>query len=123
MANVNNMTMKEYMARTRTEHGAGVERPRIEDDTPFEIKGQIHKELRDITFSGTDGGDANEHIEKVMEIFDMFHLSKMTQDKIMLRIFLKTLVGAAKRWITSEPMATITIWDIMKNKFLAKYCP
>ncbi|GJS10564.1 retrovirus-related pol polyprotein from transposon TNT 1-94 [Tanacetum coccineum] len=82
MANVNNMTMMEYMARTRTEHDAGVERPRIEDDTPFEIK-----------------------------------------DQIVLRIFPKTLFGAAKRWITSEPMATITTWDIMKNKFLAKYCP
>ncbi|GJZ41854.1 putative nucleotidyltransferase, ribonuclease H [Tanacetum coccineum] len=64
MVNINDMTMEEYMARTRTEHGAGVVRPRIEDDTPFKIKGHIYKEIKNISFSVTEEEDAYEHIEK-----------------------------------------------------------
>ncbi|GJY19009.1 hypothetical protein Tco_0390500 [Tanacetum coccineum] len=34
----------------------------------------IFKELRTNTFSGSDHEDANEHIEKVLEIVDLFHI-------------------------------------------------
>ncbi|GJX97614.1 ribonuclease H-like domain-containing protein, partial [Tanacetum coccineum] len=44
-------------------------------------------ELRDNTFSGSEHEDANEHIEKVLEIVDLFHIPKVTQDQIMLRAF------------------------------------
>ncbi|GJZ47505.1 hypothetical protein Tco_0601337 [Tanacetum coccineum] len=56
-------------------------------DTPFESKGQFLRELRDNTFSGSEHEDANEHIEKVLEIVDLFHIPKVTQDQIMLRAF------------------------------------
>ncbi|GJY42390.1 hypothetical protein Tco_0429660, partial [Tanacetum coccineum] len=39
-----------------------------EDKDNFELKGQFIKELRTNTFSGSDHEDANEHIEKVLEI-------------------------------------------------------
>ncbi|GJV34675.1 hypothetical protein Tco_1395075 [Tanacetum coccineum] len=45
------------------------------------------KELRDNTFSGSEHEDANEHIEKVLEIVDLFHIPKVTQDQILLRAF------------------------------------
>ncbi|GJY28899.1 hypothetical protein Tco_0404666 [Tanacetum coccineum] len=62
-------------------------KPMINQDTPFELKGQFLKELRDNTFSGSEHEDANEHIEKVLEIVDLFHIPKVTQDQIMLRAF------------------------------------
>ncbi|GKA88962.1 DNA-directed DNA polymerase [Tanacetum coccineum] len=46
------------------DYGSGVIRPSINHDTHFELKGQFLKELRDITFSGLEHKDANEHIEK-----------------------------------------------------------
>ncbi|GKC48579.1 hypothetical protein Tco_1071324 [Tanacetum coccineum] len=49
--------------------------------------GQFLKELRDNTFSGSEHEDGNEHIEKVLEIVDLFHIPKVTQDQIMLRAF------------------------------------
>ncbi|GJU63355.1 hypothetical protein Tco_1245190 [Tanacetum coccineum] len=61
-------TMEEYMSKTRADYGSGVTRPKIDDKYHFEIKGQFLKELRDNTFSGSDHEDANEHIEKVLEI-------------------------------------------------------
>nr|GEZ97941.1 hypothetical protein [Tanacetum cinerariifolium] len=77
-------TIEQYMSKTQEDYGSGITRPIINQDTPFELKGQFLKELCDNTFSGSEHKDANEHIEKVLEIVDLFHISKVTQDQIML---------------------------------------
>ncbi|GJY28947.1 hypothetical protein Tco_0404714 [Tanacetum coccineum] len=69
-------TMEQYMSKTRENYGSGVTRPTINQDTPFELKGQFLKELHDNTFSGLEHEDANERIEKVLEIVDLFHIPK-----------------------------------------------
>ncbi|GJY57057.1 retrotransposon protein, putative, ty1-copia subclass [Tanacetum coccineum] len=87
------------------------EDPSINQDTHFELKGQFLKELRDNTFSGSEHEDANEHIEKVLEIVDLFHIPKITQDQIMLRAFHVSLTGAASRWLRNQPSGSITTWE------------
>ncbi|GJY49284.1 hypothetical protein Tco_0439240 [Tanacetum coccineum] len=67
-------TMEEYMMKTREDYGSGIARPKIDDKAHFELKGQFIKELCDNTFSGSDNEDTNEHIEKVLEIVDLFHI-------------------------------------------------
>ncbi|GKF67515.1 hypothetical protein Tco_0197194, partial [Tanacetum coccineum] len=67
-------TMEQYMSKIRADYGSWTARPKIEDKDSFELKGQFIKELRDNTFSGSDHEDANEHIEKVLEIVDLFHI-------------------------------------------------
>ncbi|GJU91934.1 hypothetical protein Tco_1304357 [Tanacetum coccineum] len=67
-------TMKEYMTKTREYYGPGIARPKIYEKAHFELKGQFLKELRDNTFSGSDNEDTNEHIKKVLEIVDLFHI-------------------------------------------------
>ncbi|GJW76575.1 retrovirus-related pol polyprotein from transposon TNT 1-94 [Tanacetum coccineum] len=116
-------TMEQYMSKTRENYGSGITRPTINQDTPFELKGQFLKELRDNTFSGSEHKDANEHIEKVLEIVDLFHIPKVTQDQIMLRAFPVSLIGAASRWLRNQPSGSITTWEVLKTKFLNKYCP
>ncbi|GKD10144.1 nucleobase-ascorbate transporter 12, partial [Tanacetum coccineum] len=74
-------TMEQYMSKTRGNYGSGVVRPKINDKTHFELKGQYLKELRQNTFSGSEPEDANEHIEKVLEIVDLFHIPEVTQDQ------------------------------------------
>ncbi|GJT82096.1 hypothetical protein Tco_1056438 [Tanacetum coccineum] len=71
--------MEEYMSKTRANYGSGIARPKIDDKDHFELKGQFLKELRDNTFSGSDHEDANEYIEKVLEIVDLFHIPNITQ--------------------------------------------
>nr|GEU53481.1 hypothetical protein [Tanacetum cinerariifolium] len=57
-------TMEECMTKTREDYGSGIARPKIDEKDRFEFKGQILKELRYNTFSGSNNEDANEHIEK-----------------------------------------------------------
>ncbi|GJU56653.1 hypothetical protein Tco_1234419 [Tanacetum coccineum] len=66
-------TMEQYMSKTQTNYGSGVARLKIDNKYQFELKGQFLKELRENTFSGSNNEDANEHIEKVLEIVDLFH--------------------------------------------------
>ncbi|GJR97246.1 mitochondrial proton/calcium exchanger protein-like protein isoform X1 [Tanacetum coccineum] len=116
-------TMEQYMSKTRADYGSGVARPKIEDKDSFELKGQFLKELRDNTFSGSDHEDANEHIEKVLEIVDLFHIPNITIDQVMLRAFPMSLTGAASHWLRNKPSGSITTWEDLKTKFLSKYCP
>ncbi|GJV62453.1 retrovirus-related pol polyprotein from transposon TNT 1-94 [Tanacetum coccineum] len=116
-------TMEQYMSKTREDYGSGVTRPTINQDTPFELKGQFLKELHDNTFSGSEQEDANKHIEKVLDIVDLFHILKVTHDQIMLRAFPVSLTRAASRWLRNQPSGSITTWEVLKTKFLNKYCP
>ncbi|GJX48870.1 DNA-directed DNA polymerase [Tanacetum coccineum] len=112
-------TMEQYMSKTRADYGSGVARPKIEEKDSFEIKGQFLKELCTNTFSGSDHEDSNEHIEKVLEIVDLFHIPNITIDQVMLRAFPMSLTGASSRWLRNKPIGSITTW----TKFLSKYCP
>ncbi|GJV52345.1 hypothetical protein Tco_1448086 [Tanacetum coccineum] len=111
------------MIKTQADYGSGIARPKIEEKDSFELKGQFLKELRDNTFSSSDHEDANEHIEKVLEIVDLFHIPNITQDQVMLRAFLMSLTGAMSRWLRNKPSGSITTWEDLKTKFLSKCCP
>ncbi|GJX23801.1 hypothetical protein Tco_0228246 [Tanacetum coccineum] len=76
--------MEQYISKTRTDYGSGVARPKIDNKDQFELKGQFLKELRENTFSGLDNEDANKHIEKVLEIVDLFYVPNITVDQLML---------------------------------------
>ncbi|GJV64310.1 gag-pol polyprotein [Tanacetum coccineum] len=90
-------TMEQYMSKTRADHGSGVARPKIEDKDNFKLKGQFLNELRTNIFSGSDHEDANEHIEKVLEIMDLFHIPSITINQVMLRAIPMSLTGAASQ--------------------------
>ncbi|GJY37146.1 hypothetical protein Tco_0422524 [Tanacetum coccineum] len=100
-------TMEQYMSKTQRDYGPGITRPTINQDFHFELKAQFLKELRDNTFSGSEHEDANEHIKKVLEIVDLFHIPKVTQDQIMLRAFPVSLTRAASRWLRNQPSGSI----------------
>ncbi|GJV80232.1 hypothetical protein Tco_1516102 [Tanacetum coccineum] len=96
-------TMEQYMSKTQADYGSGIARPKIKDKDNFELKGQFLKELCTNTCSGSDHEDANEHIKKVLEIFDLFHILNITIDQVMLRAFPMSLTEAASRWLRNEP--------------------
>ncbi|GJY90034.1 hypothetical protein Tco_0505230 [Tanacetum coccineum] len=100
-------TMEQYMSKTRTDYGSGVSSPKIDNKDQFELKGQFLKELRENTFSGSNNEDANEHIEKVLKIVDLFHVLNITVDQLMLRVLPISLTGATSRWLRNEPTGSI----------------
>nr|GEU66847.1 alpha/beta hydrolases superfamily protein [Tanacetum cinerariifolium] len=96
-------TMEQYMSKTQADYGSGITRTKIDDKDSFKLKGQFLNELCDNTFSGSDHEGANEHIEKVFEIFDLFHIPNITQDQVMLRAFPMSLTRAVSHWLRNKP--------------------
>ncbi|GJS22468.1 reverse transcriptase domain-containing protein [Tanacetum coccineum] len=41
----------------------------------------------------------------------------------MLRAFPVSLIGATSRWLRNQLSGSITTWEVLKTKFLNKYCP
>ncbi|GJR46404.1 hypothetical protein Tco_1314507 [Tanacetum coccineum] len=111
------------MSKTRANYGSGIARPKIEDKDSFELKGLFLRELRNNNFSGSDHEDVNEHIQKVLEIVDLFHIPNITIDQVMLKAFLISLTGAASPWLRNKLAGSITTWEYLEIKFLSKYCP
>nr|GEW43916.1 hypothetical protein [Tanacetum cinerariifolium] len=105
-------TMEQYMSKTRANYGSGVARPKIENKDNFELKGQFLKELRTNTFSGSDHEDANEHIEKVLEIVDLFHIPNITIDQTAAdaKIAIQEMAEYSQKWNngTSKSKSTKT---------------
>ncbi|GKE56385.1 hypothetical protein Tco_1495570, partial [Tanacetum coccineum] len=83
------------------------------------------RELRTNTFSGSDHEDANEHIEKVLKIIDLFHILNITIDQVMLRSFLMSLTRAKLEEINNfqpEPDENLyQAWERFKE--LMMKCP
>nr|GEX71885.1 hypothetical protein [Tanacetum cinerariifolium] len=40
----------------------------------------------------------------------------------MLRAFPVSFTRAASRWLRNQPLGSITTWEVLKTKFLNKYC-
>ncbi|GKD25038.1 uncharacterized mitochondrial protein-like protein [Tanacetum coccineum] len=97
--------------------------PKLKAMITLNYRANFSRNLRTNTFSGSDHEDANEHIEKVLEIVDLFYIPNITIDQVMLRAFPMSLTGAASRWLRNKPTGSITTWDGLKTKFLNKYCP
>ncbi|GJU44567.1 retrovirus-related pol polyprotein from transposon TNT 1-94 [Tanacetum coccineum] len=72
---------------------------------------------------GTDDEDAHEHVQRVLEIANLFHFPGVTHDAVMLRVFPITLKGPALRWINRLSAGLVTRWDLIEKAFIRQYCP
>ncbi|GKB72974.1 hypothetical protein Tco_0934386 [Tanacetum coccineum] len=115
-------TMEQYMSKTRGDYGSGVTRPSINQDTHFVLKGQFLKELCDNTFSGLEHEDANEHIEKVLDMLSISHPNN-SQDQIMLQCFPVSSDWSCQHMIRTRPSGSITTVNFLKTKFLKNTLP
>ncbi|GKB77040.1 hypothetical protein Tco_0943935 [Tanacetum coccineum] len=67
-ADINTLTMEQYLALTRRNQAPGVVKPKIKGNVNFKIKSQFMRELREHTFLGNKNNDAYEHVERILDI-------------------------------------------------------
>ncbi|GJW45557.1 hypothetical protein Tco_0077203 [Tanacetum coccineum] len=76
---INTFTIEQYLALTRRDR-PDVVIPELGNDVDFEIQSQFMSELRCNLFACTDEEDAHEHVRRVLEITDLFHIPGVTRD-------------------------------------------
>ncbi|GJR17469.1 7-deoxyloganetin glucosyltransferase-like protein [Tanacetum coccineum] len=95
-ADINTLTMEQYLALTRRNQASGMVKPKITANVNFEIKRQFMRELREDTFSGNKNNDAYEHVERILDIVSLFNISGVTHDAVMLRAFIQRYCPPSK---------------------------
>ena len=99
-----------------------VRRPIIQANN-FELKSITLQLLQGIQFHKLAHEDLNAHILNFLEVCDTVKYNGVSNDAIWLRLFPLSLKEKAKHWLISEPLDSITSWDDLSNKFLARFFP
>ncbi|XP_062086531.1 uncharacterized protein LOC133792640, partial [Humulus lupulus] len=89
--------------------------------THFELKPSIIQLLP--SFYGLEREDPYMHVKDFLEICSTFRFQNFSDESVKLRLFPFSLKDRAKAWLNSLPTGTITTWDQLFNKFLAKFFP
>ena len=74
-------------------------------------------------FSGSPLDDPKIHLMMFLEICDTIKMNGVTEDTIRLRLFPFSLRDKARGWLQSLHLGSITSWQDMAEKFLAKFFP
>ncbi|GJR14371.1 hypothetical protein Tco_0797023 [Tanacetum coccineum] len=80
--------MEQYLALSRENQALGVVKPKIGGNVNFEIKSQFMRELREATFSGNKNEDAQDHVDRVLNILKDGWIDSL-QELSTLRISLR----------------------------------
>ncbi|XP_061363125.1 uncharacterized protein LOC133306761 [Gastrolobium bilobum] len=97
-----------------------VVRPTVESNN-FELKPALVHLVQKEQFAGTSAEDPYLHIENFLLLSDTVKINGVSRDSILLRLFTHSLKDDARRWLQSLPQGSITTWDDLQTKFLARF--
>lgn len=89
----------------------------------FELKGHLLNMLTETLFYEKDNKDAYQPIDEVLESVDYFNAPGVIKDAIILRILPITFKDAARSWLKSLLLGTITTWNNLKEQFIQQCNP
>ncbi|GJX28231.1 homeodomain-like protein, partial [Tanacetum coccineum] len=89
------------------------------DNSTFEVKGLLLRELRKISFLGGPTDSDVEHISNVLEIASIFN----DQESTLIQVFPLTLEGISNRWFERTSTECREIWSDLKQNFIRRFCP
>nr|GEU64312.1 hypothetical protein [Tanacetum cinerariifolium] len=119
-AEINNVTMEQYLTLTRGNQVPSVVKPKIRGNVNFKINSQFMRELREDTFFENKNDNSHEHVERVLDIVSLFNIPGVTYNAVMLRVFPITLTGSAKRWVDRVSPGTVDSKDLLNKAFIRR---
>ncbi|XP_075492512.1 uncharacterized protein LOC142530565 [Primulina tabacum] len=103
-------------------HYSGIARGTINANN-FELKLALIIMVQQNQFAGTATSDPHVHLRTFLEITDTVKINNVSDDIIRLRLIPFSLRDQARGWLQSLPLGSITTWQELGTKFLAKYFP
>ena len=97
-----------------------IQRPPIKANN-FELKTITLQMLQNIKFHGLPSENPNAHLTNFIEVCDTVKYNGVIEETLRLRLFPLSLGDRAKHWLTSQPLDSITSWNVLVQKFLTKF--
>ncbi|CAL1359685.1 unnamed protein product [Linum trigynum] len=115
-------TMGYYMAPRPADIQSPILHPTVAANN-FEIKLALVTMIQSNTlFHGNESESPREHVQRLLELAGILKINGVPVEALQL-IFPYSLLGKALRWLNNRPPRSITSWDDLLNKFMARYCP
>ncbi|XP_073309941.1 uncharacterized protein [Primulina huaijiensis] len=103
-------------------HYSGIARGTINANN-FELKPALINMVQQNQFGEAATADPHLHLRTFLEITDTVKINGVSDDIIRLRLFPFSLRDQERGWLQSLPLGSITTWQELATKFLAKYFP
>ncbi|XP_073018256.1 uncharacterized protein [Primulina eburnea] len=114
--------IRDHFRPVLSNHYSGIARGTINANN-FELKPALINMVQQNQFAGTAVSDPHVHLRTFLEITDTVKIDNVSDDIIRLRLFPFSLRDQARGWLQSLPLGSITTWEELATKFLAKYFP
>ena len=115
-------TLRQYVLPTVNGVQSVIRQPPIAANN-FEIKPSTLQMFQASQFASLAIEDPKEHITNFVELYDTFKFNNISKDAIRLRLFPFSLRDGAKSWLNSQPANSITTWEELCQKLLARFFP
>lgn len=90
----------------------------------FEFKPMMFQILQTTgQYAGSPNEDPHLHLRQFLDVARNFKIPSVTDDAFRLRLFPYSLRDRAKSWLNSLEPKSITTWNDLAEKFLAKCFP
>ena len=103
--------------------GSNIQRPTIHANN-FELKPQLITLVQNnCSFGGGVQEDPNQHLNTFLRICDTVKSNGVQPDAYRLLLFPFSPRDKATKWLESFPKESLTTWEDVVNKFLARFYP
>ena len=115
--------LSSYINPTSGNCGSSIQKPPIQANN-FELKPQLISLVENhCSFGGSANEDPNQHLTKFLRICDTVKSNGVQEDAYKLLLFPFSLRDKAAKWLESFPRGSLTTWDEVESKFLARFYP